>query len=379
MKIVVAIDSFKGSLSSLKAGNAVKEGIKKVYNSAKVLVCPVADGGEGTVDALTSGLNGVKYTILVTGPLGDKVNAEYGIVNDTAIIEMSQAAGITLVDEKSRNPLNTTTYGVGEIIIDAVNKGIRKFIIGIGGSVTNDGGFGMLSALGYEFYNENDEYIPLGAKGLEALKYISDKNVNHLIKECSFSVACDVENPLLGINGCSHVYGPQKGATPDMIEKMDEWLKNFAVLSEKLTLKDFKDYPGSGAAGGMGFAFLTYLNAELKKGIDIVINHINFKELVKGSDFVITGEGRMDSQTVMGKVPVGIAKVAKEENIPVIAFCGSATDDSNECNKHGVDAIFPVLRSILTLNEALSEEIAYKNVVNTAEQVFGLINKVYKN
>jgi len=374
MRILVGIDSFKGSLSSVQAGQAVTEGLKRVYEDAEVIIHPVADGGEGTVEALTEGLDGTKCKAWVTGPLGDKVEAEYGIIKgDTAIIEMAAAAGITLVSEKERNPLETTTYGVGEIIIDAMSRGCRNFVIGIGGSSTNDGGVGMLQALGYNFLDDEGEEIDHGAKGLEKLCRIESKNVLPKIKECSFNIACDVTNPLCGEFGCSRIYGPQKGADEEMIEKMDKWLMNYARLAKEINPETDMNLPGAGAAGGMGFAFVSFLNAVLKKGIDLILEETEFERYAKDSDYIITGEGRLDSQTAMGKVPVGVASIAKKYNIPVIAFAGSVTKDAIKCNTCGIDAYFPILREICTLEDAMNMENAFGNLADTAEQVFRLI------
>lgn len=377
MKIVIAIDSFKGSLTSLQAGKAAEEGIKKVYPDAEVFVRPVADGGEGTVDTLVSGLQGEKHTVNVTGPLGERVQAEYGIIdNHTAVIEMSAAAGITLVTAKKRNPLYTTTYGVGEIIIDAIGKNCRNFIIGIGGSATNDGGIGMLQALGYGMLDQKGEQVPFGARGLEALCSITCDNVLPELKNCTFNIACDVTNPLCGENGCSAVYGPQKGADPEMIEKMDGWLHNYSELAKGVNSNEDKDFPGVGAAGGMGYAFMTFLNATLKRGIDLILGETELEKYIKDADIVITGEGRLDSQTVMGKVPVGVAKIAKKYNKPVLAFSGCVTDEANVCNLHGIDSFFPIIREVCSLDDAMDSKTAFKNMTNTAEQVFRLI-KIY--
>ena len=380
MNIVVAIDSLKGSLTSLEAGVAIKQGIEKVYPNAGVTIRPLADGGEGTVEALTLGMGGRLENVLVTGPLGKPVNAIYGILepltsNDkkTAIIEMSAAAGITLVDEKDRNPLNTTTYGVGEIIKDAMFKGCRHFIVGICGSATNDGGIGMLQALGYGFHNKNDMPVLFGANGLKELKSITDEEVIPELKECTFRIACDVNNTLCGALGCSAVFGPQKGATPTMIMRMDRWLSNYATLCKEKYPNADKDFPGTGAAGGLGFAFLTFTNAVLESGIKIVLEETRLEEYIKDADIVITGEGRLDSQTAMGKAPIGVAEIAKKHNKKVLAFSGSVSEDSYLCNENGIDAFFPILRNIVTLQEAMDHDNAEKNMIATVEQVFRTI------
>ncbi len=379
MKVVVAIDSLKGSLSSLQAGEAASCGIKKVFPDAKTYVRPIADGGEGTVDALANGLGGVEQKVSVTGPLGKPVLAKYGIVNsDTAVIEMAEAAGITLVCNNERNPLYTTTYGVGEIITDAIKNGCRKFIIGIGGSATNDGGIGMLQALGFEFQDANGKPVPFGAIGLSVLSLIKTENVMPELSECEFNIACDVKNPLCGDNGCSAVYGPQKGADESMIKDMDKWLLSYYETVKKLYLDADKEYPGSGAAGGIGFAFMTFLNAKLLPGIDLVLKETSLEDYIKDSDIVITGEGRLDSQTVMGKAPIGVAAIAKKYGKSVIAFSGCVTKDAVVCNKYGIDAFFPIVRGACSLEEAMNTENAYQNMTDTAEQVFRVI-KAYKN
>lgn len=376
MKVVVAIDSLKGSLSSLEAGHAISEGIHKVFPKAEVTVRPLADGGEGTVEALTLGMNGHLEKVIVTGPLGRPVEAIYGILekSKTVIMEMSAAAGITLVDEQERNPLNTTTYGVGEMIKDAIEKGCRHFIMGIGGSATNDGGIGMLQALGYGILDKEGKQVSFGAKGLKEIDRITDDFVIPELKECSFRVACDVTNTLCGELGCSAIFGPQKGATPDMIEQMDKWLIHYAKLTEEKYPKANRNHAGTGAAGGLGFAFLSYTNAVLESGIKIILEETRLEEYVKAADLVVTGEGRLDAQTVMGKAPVGVAEIAKKYGKKVIAFSGCVTEDAVECNNHGIDAYFPILRSVVSLEEAMDSKNARKNMVETVEQVFRLIN-----
>ena len=375
MKAVIAIDSFKGSLTSLQAGNAVKEALLKTDCNSEALIFPLADGGEGTVDALYEGLGGKIKEIEVTGPIFEKVKAKYCILPDdkTAVIEMAAAAGLNLVPENKRNPTKTTTYGVGELIKDAIDSGCKDFIIGIGGSATNDGGIGMLCALGYEFKDKNGAYITCNGEGLGKLSYISDKNVLPEIKNCKFRIACDVNNPLCGENGCSFVFAPQKGATEEDVLKMDLWLKNYSEIAKSISKKVDAEFPGAGAAGGLGFAFLTFLNGKLESGIDIIIDSINIEEAIRNCDIVITGEGRLDSQTVMGKAPVGIAKIAKKYNKKVIAFSGIIGNGSEICNEHGIDAFFSIIRTITTEKEAMKTDNAYKNLFDTAYQVFRLL------
>lgn len=377
MKAVIAIDSLKGSLSSMEAGYAIADGIRRVHGQdAEIVVRPLADGGEGTVEALVSGMSGVTQNVMVTGPLGIPVNCEYGIIESshTAVIEMSGAAGITLVPDEKRNPLYTTTYGVGEVIKDAIAKGCRRFIVGIGGSATNDGGVGMLQALGYGFLNKEGKQVPFGARGLEVLEEITDEYVLPELAECEFRVACDVTNILCGENGCSAVYGPQKGATPSMIMQMDNWLKHYAKLAEKKFTKANANQAGTGAAGGLGFAFLSFTNAVLESGIKIVLEETCLEKYMENADIVITGEGRLDGQTAMGKAPVGVARFAKKHDIPVIAFAGSVTKEAVACNQNGIDAFFPILRGVVTLEEAMKPENAKANMTDTVEQVFRLMN-----
>ena len=376
MRAVIAIDSLKGSLSSIEAGQAIAEGIRKADAKADVVIRPLADGGEGTVEALVCGMNGTLQHVKVTGPLGESVVCEYGIIAETktAVIEMSGAAGITLVPDAKKNPLYTTTYGVGEVIRDAIEKGCRRFIVGVGGSATNDGGIGMLQALGYGFLNKDGQQVPFGAIGLKELETITDTYDLPELAECEFKIACDVTNPLCGENGCSAVYGPQKGANPSMIMEMDKWLRYYAALAREKFPKANPNESGTGAAGGLGFAFLTFTNAVLEPGIKIVLEETKLESYVKGADVVVTGEGRLDFQTAMGKAPVGVAGLAKKFDIPVLAFAGSVTKDATECNKNGIDAFFPILRGISTLEEAMKPENAKQNLTDTAEQAFRLFN-----
>ena len=338
-------------------------------------VRPLADGGEGTVEALTAGMNGRIERVKVTGPLGTRVEAAYGMIaaTKTAVIEMSAAAGITLVDEQDRNPLHTTTYGVGELIQDAIKKGCRNFIVGIGGSATNDGGVGMLQALGYGFLDAAGRQVPYGAEGLARIVKITDDRVVPELKECHFKIACDVTNPLCGEQGCSAVFGPQKGATLSMVEEMDKWLMHYAALTKEKYPQSDRNKPGTGAAGGLGFAFLSYTNAALDSGVKIILEETKLEEHIKSADIVITGEGRLDSQTIMGKAPIGVARMAKQYGKKVLAFSGCVTEDAVLCNRHGIDAYFPILRSVTTLKEAMAPECAKENLAAAVEQVFRLI------
>ncbi len=373
MRVVIAIDSFKDSLTSAEAVNAVKEAILKTDSNAEVIIKPLADGGEGTTDVFLSHYNAEPVETTVNGPLLKPVKAKYCIFNNIAVMEMASASGLTLISPEERNPLHTTTFGVGEMIKDAISRGCRRFIIGIGGSATNDGGLGMLSALGFEFLDNNNSPVPNGAKGLEAIAEIRTDKVIPELKECIFNIACDVKNPLCGNNGCTAVYGPQKGATPDMVKKMDRWMLHYAdIVKEHFPSSDINK-EGAGAAGGLGFAFSSFLNANLRPGIDIITESTGLEKEIMNADVIVTGEGRLDSQTVMGKAPVGIAKLAKKHNKKVIAFAGCVSDDAEKCNECGIDAYFPILRNITSLDDALNKENAYKNLSDTAYQVFRLI------
>ena len=371
MKIVVAIDSFKGSLSSIEAGSAAKSGIERA-GLADVTVMPLADGGEGTTEALVEGLGGTYVSAVVTGPLGGSVNAVYGILGDgrTAVMEMARASGIMLVVRIKLDRSKATTYGVGEMILDAAGRGCREFIIGIGGSATTDGGAGMLQALGFEITDEKGENIRPGIRDLDRIADITPKNVPKVLKECHFSIACDVKNPLCGENGAVWIYGPQKGVREEEKDIFDRKMKHFADKTQEYTGADHRTAPGAGAAGGLGYAFLSYLpNAELKSGIDIVLEAVGLEQELKDADLVITGEGRLDHQTAMGKAPVGVARLAKKYGVKVFAFAGSVSRDASECNSAGIDAFFPIVRGVTTLEEAMDPENAKENMALSVEQV----------
>ncbi|MFV0364193.1 MAG: glycerate kinase [Suipraeoptans sp.] len=374
MNITVAIDSLKGSLSSMEAGYAICDGIKRVHPTAKVTVKPLADGGEGTVDALIEGLGAEKIDLVVTGPLGKPVNTYYGYLNDTntAILEMASAAGITLLKSKELNPFVTTTYGVGEMILNAIDRGARRFIIGIGGSATNDGGVGMLRALGYKFIDNSGREVRDGAIDLGLIHNIIKPKIN-LFKDIDFKIACDVNNPLCGSNGATYIFGPQKGLKDSELKDVDSSMNSYSQVAAKVLGKDCSNDAGCGAAGGLGFAFKAFLDAALTPGIELLLNLINLEQYIIGSDIVITGEGRLDHQTAMGKAPIGVAKLAKKHNAGVIAFAGSVTHDANACNDEGIDAFFPILRSICTLDEAMDNNNAKRNMTDTVEQVFRLV------
>ena len=381
MKVIIAIDSLKGSLSSTEAGHAIKEGILRAKPKAEVIIKPLADGGEGTTDALIEGLGGKQVNLTVTGPMGTPVDCYYGVLENeegrTAVMEMAQAAGITLVPSDQKNPLVATTYGVGEMILHAIENGCRNFIIGIGGSATNDGGIGMLKALGFEFLDESVNDVGEGGQALSKIHTIKSDKVNKNIYLCNFKIACDVTNPLYGENGATYTYGPQKGVTEDIKETLDQGMTHFALQTATHFGLNHALTPGAGAAGGLGFAFLSYLNGELTPGIDLILDAVGLEEeLTNSSDsrlIVITGEGRLDHQTAMGKAPVGVARLAKKHGAKVIAFAGAVTKDAASCNDAGIDAFFPIVRGITTLEEAMKPENARENMVATVEQVFRLL------
>ena len=374
MKAVIAMDSFKGSISSIEAGNAVSEGIRRVFPDADTITKPVADGGEGTVEALVSGMNGQLCEAEVSNPLGKPITAKYGVLPDnTAVIEMAAASGLTLIPPFVDAPMHTTTYGTGELILDAIKRGCRNFIIGIGGSATNDGGIGCLQALGFGMLDDNGRQVGFGAKGLMQLARITDDNVIPELKECRFHVACDVTNPLCGENGCSVVFGPQKFVCGTSIVIMDIAMKNYAELTKNYNPAASPDTAGAGAAGGLGFALMYYLGAEFESGIDLMIRETKLEAAIKDADIVVTGEGCLDSQTAMGKAPVGIARIAKKYGKPVIAFSGAVKSGAELCNQNGIDAYFPVLRTVSTLEQAMDRTNAYRNLADTAEQVFRTI------
>lgn len=379
MKVVFAIDSMKGSLTSMECGKAAAQGLLRAIPDAEYEIRPLADGGEGTVQAVTTGCGGSFVNIQVTGPLGKKVHAKYGIIENpdkTAIIEISAAAGITLISEADKDPFKTTTFGVGEMILDAVKKGCRHFIIGLGGSATNDAGIGMLQALGASFYDKSGNLLTgdngyLTGGDLEFVDKVTPDNFAPTLSECTFRIACDVNNPLYGPNGASHIFGPQKGLFNSEIKAADKWMKHFSkVSSNALHLDLDPDYPGCGAAGGLGFAFKYYLGGELEAGNKIVIDETNLKKYICEADIVVTGEGMLDSQTFMGKAPSGIAHIAKVFNKPVIMLVGSVAASFDGDIMPEVEAYFPIIRRPMSLEQAMEPATAKVNISATCEQVF---------
>lgn len=381
MKVVVAMDSLKGSLTSLEAGNAVREGILRAMPETEVVVKPLADGGEGTVDALIEGEKGTRVTLSVTGPMGGQTECYYGILEDgrTAVMEMAQAAGITLVAENERKPMQASTYGVGEMIRDAVHRGCRYFIMGIGGSATNDGGIGMLSALGFRFLDSEGRPVSGGASGLSRIVSVRKDEVLPELAECEFQIACDVRNPLCGENGATYIYGLQKGLPHELCGEVDKGMRHYAKVAEAFCGRACKDIPGAGAAGGLGFAFLAFLNGILVPGVELVLETIHLEQEIKDAHFVVTGEGKLDAQTVMGKAPVGVAKIAKQYGCPVLAFAGEVADEAGKCNEAGIDAYFPIVRGVTSIEDAMKPENAECNMADAVEQVFRMIALFYSS
>ncbi|WP_435307933.1 glycerate kinase family protein [Sebaldella termitidis] len=381
MKVVAAVDSFKGSMTSLEVAAAFEKGVKKVYKDAEFIKIPLADGGEGTVKALIDNLDGKMVNIKVKDPLMRDIDSFYGISGDgkTAVIEMAAASGLPLLSPDERNPLKATTFGTGELIKDALEKGCREFIIGIGGSATNDAGTGMLSALGYIFLDENGNELEPNGENLINIKSFKDDKVMKEVSEAKFLIACDVDNPFYGTNGAAHVYGKQKGATGDIIKILDDGMRNFSNVIEKIKKTDISNISGAGAAGGLGGAFTAFFNSELKPGIDIITEKIELENKINGSDYVITGEGRIDFQSAMGKTPSGVAKLAKKYGIPVIAIGGSVDDEIGNIYDCGITAAFSIIDSPMTLGEAMDTKNAQRLVEKTAEQIFRLIKQNKKN
>ena len=370
MKVLVAIDSFKGSLSSLEAGNAVKSGIEKL--GCEVLVKPIADGGEGSVEALADALKARFMDVIVANPLGEKTPARYALKGELGILEMASASGLPLIEKSRRNPLKTSTYGFGEMIAHAIAHGARKFIIGIGGSATNDAGMGMLRALGFKFKDTNGAELAGAGEDLIKLATIDYTSLLPHLKECEFLIACDVDNPLFGENGAAYIYAPQKGADAAMVKQLDAGLINFASVVSKHLRRELWNSPGAGAAGGLGFGFVSFLNATLKPGIDIITEEIGLERDMKDAELVITGEGRLDFQSSMGKTPCGVAKIAASYGVPVIALAGGISPCAGGCNERGIGAFFCILNEPMSLEHAMEKEIATQNLARVAEQAVRL-------
>lgn len=369
MKIVIAPDSYKESLSATEVAQAIEKGFREIFPDAQYVSVPVADGGEGTVEAMIAATHGSAHSALATGPLGEKVNANWGMSGDgkTAFIEMAAASGLALVPPDKRNPLITTSRGTGELILQALDSGASNIIIGIGGSATNDGGAGMVQALGAKLCDANGTEIGYGGGSLNSLNTIDVSGLDPRIKNCAIRVACDVTNPLVGELGASRIFGPQKGATEALILELDRNLAHYADIIKKSLGVDVKNVPGAGAAGGMGAALMAFLGAELKSGIEIVTQALNLEEHIHDCTLVVTGEGRIDSQSIHGKVPVGVANVAKKYHKPVIGIAGSLTRDVGVVHQYGIDAVFSVLTSIGTLEEAFRG--AFDNIYRASRNI----------
>ncbi|EPT7044470.1 glycerate kinase [Cronobacter sakazakii] len=371
-KIVIAPDSFKESLSAMDVAKAIEAGFREIYPQAHYVCVPMADGGEGTVEAMVAATGGQIITAPVTAPLGNKVDGFFGLLGDgeTAVVEMAAASGLHLVPTAQRDPRITTSYGTGELILAALELGVKAIIIGIGGSATNDGGAGMMQALGARFLDGEGRELAHGGAALAGLERLDLSTLDPRLAQVSVTAACDVDNPLCGEKGASAVFGPQKGATPAMVTELDAALRRFGEQLEAATGKAIISAPGAGAAGGMGAALLGMLNAELRPGIEIVIESLGLAQAVRDADLVITGEGRLDSQSIHGKTPVGVARVAKQFQRPVVAIAGSLTPDYQIVHEHGIDAAFSVIDRIVTLQEALDD--AERNLRVTARNVAAL-------
>ena len=373
MKIIVAPDSFKGSCSAIEVANSIEKAILSVDSAVEVVKMPVADGGEGTIDAITSCVPAEIIEVEVCDPMGEIALAQYAIIDggQTAIIEMAQASGLPMVPVNKRNPLLATTYGTGQLMKDALDRGCKKMIIGIGGSATNDGGAGVLMALGASFKNDDGEELQVGGGALAELAEIDLTEFDARIYDVEITVACDVTNPLTGENGASYVYGPQKGATPEMVEELDSALSHFAKKSAEKLGTDYSEYPGTGAAGGLGFALIAYCKAKFAAGIDIVLGVSGFEKELESADLVITGEGRIDGQSVQGKVLYGIGIRAKEKNVPVIAIGGAIRSDSEALLDYGITAMFSIANGPITL------EYAMENGCELIEQITKNVIRVF--
>jgi glycerate kinase len=355
MKIVIAPQGFKGSLSALEIARAIEEGIRRAVPDAGTVLVPVADGGDGTLQALVDSSGGRIITTTVTGPLGPPVKAQWGAMGDgqTAVIEMARASGLALITRKERDPLRATTRGTGELIKAALDAGLRRFIIGIGGSATNDGGAGMAQALGARLLDKSGEDLPPGGAALARLDRIDVSKMDSRLEGSRFTVACDVNNPLCGPTGASAIFGPQKGATPEMVRQLDAALAHFAETVKRDLGKDVRDIPGAGAAGGLGAGLMAFLNAELRAGVDIVLDAVGLEEKLEGARLVITGEGQIDKSTAFNKAPVGVARIAKKHGIPVLAIAGSLGEGYHQVHELGIDAVFSLVSGPMPLDEAM--------------------------
>lgn len=376
MNILVALDSFKGSLSSREANTAVKKGLLNAPGFFRVDTVPVADGGEGTIDALVDASGGRKVHKTVCGPLRRPVKAAYGVIRQdtTAVIEVAEACGLPLVTEEERDALSATSYGVGELMVDALEKGCREMIIGLGGSAVTDGGTGMLRALGYQFLDSDGRNIGDGGGPLSRIEHIDTTCVHPRLKEVVIHTMCDVSNPLHGPNGAAHIFAPQKGASPGEVALLDKGLEHYAQLVQTQTGIDLQSTAGSGAAGGLGAAFSGFLQSSLQSGVQFILDELKVDERIVEADLIITGEGKLDAQSSMGKVPSGIADRAKQHGRPVIALAGDITAAEKEGHEAGIDACFSIMRGPSSLQDALNPDTARDNITETSEQIGRLLN-----
>lgn len=380
MKIVIAVDSFKGCLSSSSIANAVEEGIQNTLPGCEMIKVPIADGGEGTVDALVDATQGKIITIPVHNPLMQPIQASYGMTGDgqTAIIEMSAASGLDLIPLRPGNVMDTTTYGTGEMIADAIERGCRNFIIGVGGSATNDAGTGMMQALGVRFTDEMGNEVEKGGKSLSSIRHIDTQNQLSELQDCTFHIATDVTNPFYGPQGAACIFGPQKGGNEEQIKALDKGMKHLAELIFETTGKEIGHLPGAGAGGGMGGGCVAFLQANISPGIELIMDYLHFDEIIRGAGLVITGEGKMDRQTLFGKVPVGIARAAASQQIPIIAITGQLDITADkELREAGLSAIFPIHPAPISLEKAMQPDYAYRNIRRTIEQICYILNLVF--
>lgn len=378
MKIIIAPDSFKESLTALEVAKAIEIGFRYIFPDGEYIKVPMADGGEGTVQSMVDATQGHFVDLEVTGPLGNKVMAQYGILGakegelaTTAVIEMASASGLHLVPREQRNPLYTTSFGTGELIKDALDRGIKHIVLGLGGSATNDAGAGLAQALGVQFKDDKGQELAFGGEALAQLKTIDTSQIHPLLSQCQIDVACDVDNPLCGERGASAIFGPQKGATPEIVALLDNTLGYFADVIAESGFEDHRLEPGAGAAGGMGLGVKTFLNATLKPGIEIVMETVGFADKLEGADLVITGEGRIDGQTVFGKTPMGVLKQANLKNVATIGIAGSLGKDADAILSHGMKAIFPIIPALDSLDNVLAH--AEENLINSSRNIASML------
>lgn len=377
MKVVIAPDSFKESATAKEVANAIKNGWKRIIPHADVHIVPMSDGGEGVMEILVEATNGTVYEEYVTGPDGVKVQSKFGILGDnkTAVIESALAAGLDLLPLSKRDPYQTTSKGVGELILSALEKGVENIIIGLGGTATNDGGVGMLQALGIKFLDEQQNEVPVGGINVSKIATIDATEMDERLKKTTFKIASDVENPLFGPNGASHIFGPQKGASPEMVKELDKALTHYGKLIDEWSGKDISSTKGAGAAGGMGAGILTFFQAEICNGAELVMEKVKMASYLENAEIVIIGEGRLDGQTIMGKTPIRVAKAAKQSGAFVIALAGSLGAESQLVHNHGVDVLFPIVSGITNRETAFAQTL--DNLERTAENIAKLIH--FKN